>query len=458
MDGVFGDTCPDEAPTTVPTARLDPGTINSYVTVNPSTILGKWLAAIRDPTNCPTILEGGCYLKGSPSYAIDEFIDSLRHNLGPRVLHLQNIAISNTQVRQLLDVLPSTYIYAVNLGEVELDATSRQYFCDTIPKTHLVQIWLKDLRNAKLQRHLLHLLELNRSKVTAIHSRIEEPLPENVQTMWRRIKLAPSLPSGNQKRPDNDTSNFIPPPKKSRSSTSKSFPHDRKTKSQHSKKPLTPLPVISSTQRLLDTYFTPTTISTLHLTQSYHNQEAQQRKHNADTIPASDSQQRPRRNRSKVAKRSHEIHAAAPRAGAEEDTGEEGAAWSAADADAAASAAARSSNSSCLDVTCYCPDNLCHDVSVMPACDVAATIKSPEILSCPLALPGTIYRTGGPRNRRITKHSRTRGASSRGSTSKLEQANIVPVAQNTTPPTDSHSPAIVPLSNSLEYDKGIAFS
>ena len=95
----------------------------------------------------------------------------------------------------------------------------------------------------------------------------------------------------------------------------------------------------------------------------------------------------------------------------------------------------------------------------MPACDVySATIKLPEILSCPLALPSTTYRTGGPRHRRIAKHSRTRGASSRGSTSKLEQADSVPVAKNATPPPDSHSPAIVPLSKSLEYDRGIAYS
>ena len=94
----------------------------------------------------------------------------------------------------------------------------------------------------------------------------------------------------------------------------------------------------------------------------------------------------------------------------------------------------------------------------MPATDVfAVTIKSPEILSCPLASPSPTYRTGGPRRRRIAKHSRTREASSHGSTSKLEHADSVPVAKNTTTPQDSHSPAIVPLSSSLEYDKGIAY-
>ena len=98
-------------------------------------------------------------------------------------------------------------------------------------------------------------------------------------------------------------------------------------------------------------------------------------------------------------------------------------------------------------------------MSDMPACDVFdSTIKSPKILSCPLALPGSTNSIGGPRHCRIVKSSKTRGASSLGSTSKLTQDNSVPVAKNTTPTLDSHSTAIAPSLSSLEYDKGIAYS
>ena len=72
----------------------------------------------------PTLLLGGEYLKGSPSSAIDEFIESLRNNVCPQVIRLQNMTISNDQVRTLLDVLLTTYMYAVNLGIVELDRNS----------------------------------------------------------------------------------------------------------------------------------------------------------------------------------------------------------------------------------------------------------------------------------------------------------------------------------------------
>ena len=93
----------------------------NYRISNTNSSLGRWLASIKDPLHCPSILLGGQYLKGSPPSAIDEFIDCLRNNVCPRVIRLQNINISNDQVRRLLDVLPSTYIYAINLGEVELD-------------------------------------------------------------------------------------------------------------------------------------------------------------------------------------------------------------------------------------------------------------------------------------------------------------------------------------------------
>ena len=157
-------------------------------TVDPNSMLGRWLANIRDPIRCPATLQGGIYLKGSPSYAIDEFIDSLRHNTLPCVLRLQNINISNTQIRNLFDVLPYTNIYAANIGEADLDGPSRQHSYSIIPHTHLIQIFLKDLRDPALRTQILHLLEHNRPKVSAFHTHIAELLPDHVETMWKRLK------------------------------------------------------------------------------------------------------------------------------------------------------------------------------------------------------------------------------------------------------------------------------
>jgi hypothetical protein len=169
-------------------------------TADPQSILGRWLAQIRDPLRCPSTLSGGMNLKGSPSHAIDEFIDSLRHNLLPRVLRLQNINISNIQIRRLLDILPSTNIYAVNIGEADLDKLSRQHLCSVIPNTHLTQIFLKDLRDPALRTHILHLLEHNRSKVSTFQLSINETLPDHVQTMWKRIKSTDPVQAPTRKR------------------------------------------------------------------------------------------------------------------------------------------------------------------------------------------------------------------------------------------------------------------
>jgi hypothetical protein len=117
-------------------------------------------------------------------------------------------------------------------------------------------------------------------------------------------------------------------------------------------------------------------------------------------------------------------------------------------------AAAGNSHSSCLDVTCSCPD-----VSVMHDSDVlSATIKSPANFSCSLALPSSTNSTGSSQCSRITKLSKHRGNRSLGSSSELVQSATDHVASSSIPSPSSNLSAIVHLSSSLEYDKGIAFS
>jgi len=238
-------------------------------TVNPNSILGRWFTTLRDPLHCPTLLLGGQYLKGSPSYAIDEFIDCLRHNVCPRVLRLQNINMSDAQVRTLLDVLPTTYIYAVNLGEVELDTRTRQHLCSSIPQSHLVQIWLKDLFDTRLRKHILQLLELNRTKVAAFFNRRDESIPEHECTMWKRLKSANPVSQSSQKQSADPSphanSNDAPSPplsKKARPSISSSVTTDKKPKTKPSKRSSKHATSVSATQRRLDTYLVPTAVPT----------------------------------------------------------------------------------------------------------------------------------------------------------------------------------------------------
>ena len=104
--------------------------------------------------------------------------------------------------------------------------------------------------------------------------------------------------------------------------------------------------------------------------------------------------------------------------------------------------------------TCSCPD-----VSFMNDSDVfSATIKSPATFFCPLALPSSTNSTGLPGRSRNTKRSKHRGNRDSGSPSKLVQSANSPVASSSIPSPSSNTQANVPLSSSLEYDKGIAFS
>ena len=64
-------------------------------------------------------------------------------------------------------------------------------------------------------------------------------------------------------------------------------------------------------------------------------------------------------------------------------------------------AATPSSNRSCSDATCSCPDMLCHDVSAMHDGDVfSATIRLPVTFPCPLAFPCSTNSIGCPQSNR----------------------------------------------------------
>ena len=423
--------------------------------VDPNSMLGRWLINIRDPIRCPTTLQGGMHLKGSPSYAIDAFIDSLHHNTLPRVLRLQNVNISNTQIRTLFARLPTTNIYAINIGEVDLDDVSRQLLRYIIPQTHLIQIFLKDLRDPALRTQLLHLLELNRQKVSEFHSNIAEPLPDHVETMWKRLRTTDPVSTSTRKRSPTSEDNHSqdgrsqPPTKKRQTTTVPSdetfathaIPKPRKkmTTKHRNEGGTTSVTSSSHTQRLMDNYLVPNTITTLDTTHPESTTQGTKRP-DIESSTAADKASSGRR-RSKPAKRTHGAARAGARPGVEA-TGDPG------------GAAAGTSHSSCHDVTCTCPN-----VSVVnDSDDFSATIKSPANFFCALASPSSTKSTGSPQCSRNTKRSKHRGNHSLGGSSKLVQSATDHVASSSTPSMSSNPPASVPLSLSLEYDKGIAFS
>ena len=149
--------------------------------------------------------------------------------------------------------------------------------------------------------------------------------------------------------------------------------------------------------------------------------------------------------RSKPAKRLREVHEAGRSAGEDVASDRSG-------------AAARSSNSPCIDVMCPCPDLPCPDTPVVHVIDdLSATMRSSTNLLCPLAFPSSTINTSCSQSRRKVIRMTLRGIHSLGSSSKLRQSSPLVVCRSI-PVTDSTPLVIVPWSSILEYDKGIAFS
>jgi hypothetical protein len=67
-------------------------------------------------------------------------------------------------------VLPTTNIYAINLGEAEFTATSLQYLLDFLPSTTITQIYLHHHPHPQLLRRIHLSVNSNRPKVEALYA------------------------------------------------------------------------------------------------------------------------------------------------------------------------------------------------------------------------------------------------------------------------------------------------
>ena len=159
---------------------------------------------------------------------------------------------------------------------MDLDRDTRELLCNVIPRSHLAQIFLKDLFDPGLRRRILLLLEINRPKVVAFRSRLgEPPLPDHEALMWKRLKSEAQAPALSLKRtadsihavsPNKVPS--IPSSKTQRKTNTLTVTTVMKAKKQRSSKPSTTPSLPSSTQRLLSAYFAPATIPALDQTKT----------------------------------------------------------------------------------------------------------------------------------------------------------------------------------------------
>ena len=82
----------------------------------------------------------------------------------------------------MIDVLASTIVYGVNLGEGEYSERALQYFVDKLPYTYVVQVYFKDASPA-MKKRILTACELNRSKLTVLTNLYRIKVPDQIYMM-----------------------------------------------------------------------------------------------------------------------------------------------------------------------------------------------------------------------------------------------------------------------------------
>ena len=141
----------------------------------PTTAEQRLFARICSST-CPSAVHSKPDLESSRSIkhhrqAYHQLIAHCRNNRRLHALYLQSGHLDHSHLRHLADVLPTTNIYAINLGEADFSAASLQFLHDFLPTTSITQIYLHQNPHAHLLRNIQLRADQNRPKVHALYTK-----------------------------------------------------------------------------------------------------------------------------------------------------------------------------------------------------------------------------------------------------------------------------------------------
>jgi hypothetical protein len=128
-----------------------------------STSAKQRLFAKIGSSNCPPSVHSKPDLESSRSnkhhqQAYHQLIARCRNNHRLHALYLQSGFLNHSHLQHFIDVLPTTNIYVINLGEAEFSATSLQFLLDFLPTTSITQIYLHHHPHLVLNGHPLAML------------------------------------------------------------------------------------------------------------------------------------------------------------------------------------------------------------------------------------------------------------------------------------------------------------
>jgi histone-lysine N-methyltransferase EZH2 len=102
--------------------------------------------------------------------ALHKLISLCRDNSRIHALYLQSGDLDHSHLQHLAQVLPTSHIYALNLGEAEFSANSLHFLHDFLPATFITQLYLHHHPDAKLLQRIHLRTDQNRDKVLAYYA------------------------------------------------------------------------------------------------------------------------------------------------------------------------------------------------------------------------------------------------------------------------------------------------
>ena len=127
-----------------------------------------WLEKIQSH-ECPSVLSAEEYMTSRNKSLLRQLITFFRNNTRLQVLYLQGLGIDDELLRDLIDILETTTVYGVNLGESEYSVSALQYFVDRLPYTYVVQVYFQNV-SITMKNNILTACEHNRGKVQVLQN------------------------------------------------------------------------------------------------------------------------------------------------------------------------------------------------------------------------------------------------------------------------------------------------
>ena len=145
-----------------------------------------WITRIKG-TECPTELLAKEHITSRSKGLLRRMIEAFRNNTKLQVLRIQGLGIDDELLQLLVEVLSTTVVYGVNLGEGLYGREALRTFAEKLEYTYVVQVYFENV-TTDIKHMILTACERNRRKLPTLLSLYRIIVPEHIWMMWPRLK------------------------------------------------------------------------------------------------------------------------------------------------------------------------------------------------------------------------------------------------------------------------------